>query len=286
MIIDRLYKRVKEVGNVCVGLDTNLERLPESFKRKFDNKTDIIFNFNKEIIDNTKDLAAIYKPQIAYYEREGIEGLMAYIMTLRYLKDNSLLSIGDIKRGDIQSTADMYAKAHFDGEFEADFITLSPYMGFDSIDPYLKYLEDGKKGIFVLVRTSNPGAKDLEYLEAKSLPIYNYVGDYLAKIGKDYMGECGYSSVGGVVGGTHTDEAKEIRARYKNMFILIPGYGAQGGTAKDCNLYLKDGNGGVVNSSRGIIYNFQKFDDGEENIGHYARMAVLDMKKALEENRG
>lgn len=253
MIIDKLYKEVEKKGMVCVGLDSSLDYIPEEIKIKYQNIEDIIFEFNKKIIDETEDIVAVYKPQIAFYEAYGISGLQAYRKTLKYLKSKDLLSIGDIKRGDIASTAKMYGKAHFEGDFEADFITLNPYMGFDSITPYLDYLETGKKGIFVLLRTSNPGAKDIEYLEADNKKIYYHIGDKLEEIGRKYMGSCGYSSIAAVVGGTHTDEALEIRDRYKNMFFLIPGYGAQGARGKDVALYLKDNNGGVVNSSRGII---------------------------------
>lgn len=281
MIIDRLFNQVKEKGNVCVGLDTSLDYIPEEIKIRHQNLEDIIFEFNKRIIDCTKDITAIYKLQIAYYEAYGIKGLLAYKKTLEYLKFNNLLSIGDVKRGDISSTAEMYAKAHLEGEFEADFITLNPYMGFDSITPYLKYLESGKKGLFILLRTSNPGAKDIEYLEADNKKIYYHVGDKLEEIGSKYLGSCGYSSLGAVVGGTHIDEAVEIRARYQNMFFLIPGYGAQGGKGDDAALYLKDGNGGVVNSSRGIITAYKKHDDGYENFERYTRDAVLSMREDI-----
>lgn len=281
MIIDRLFNIVKEKGIVCVGLDSSLDYISEEIKSKYQNIEDIIFEFNKRIIDCTEDIVAIYKPQIAFYEAYGIKGLMAYKKTMEYLRCKNLLSLGDIKRGDISSTADMYAKAHFEGDFETDFITINPYMGFDSITPYLKYLETGKKGIFVLLRTSNPGAKDIEYLEAKGKKIYYHVGDKLEEIGSKYMGTCGYSSLGAVVGGTHIDEAIEIREKYKNMFFLIPGYGAQGGKGSDVKLYLKDNNGGIVNSSRGIITAYRNNTDGYENFEKYTREAVLSMKRDI-----
>lgn len=281
MIIDRLYKKVEEVGPVCVGLDTHLDYIPNYIKEEELKLEDMIFKFNKEIIDSTKDIVAIYKLQIAYYEAYGIEGLKAYSKTLKYLKEEGLFSIGDIKRGDISTTADMYAKAHFSGDFETDFITINPYMGFDSITPYLKYLETGEKGIFVLIRTSNLGAKDLEYLKANGKEIYYHVGDGLASLGEKYIGKSGYSLIGGVVGGTHQEEALEIRKRYENMFFLIPGYGAQGAKGKDVSKYLINGNGGVINSSRGIIKNYQNYEDGEENFQKYTRQAVLDMREDI-----
>ncbi|MEB3012518.1 orotidine-5'-phosphate decarboxylase [Parvimonas sp. D2] len=281
MIIDRLYEAVKEKGFVCVGLDSHLDYIPNYIKEKHEKISDIIFEYNKTIIDATSDIVAIYKPQIAYYEANGLEGLIAYQRTLRYLKEKGLLSIGDVKRGDIASTAKEYAKAHFKGEFEADFITLNPYMGMDSITPYLDYLKTGEKGIFVLLRTSNEGAKDIECLDYNGEALYFKVGDELKKFADELTSECGYSPLGFVVGATHSEEAKKIRERYKNIFFLLPGYGAQGAKAEDIRTYLNDFNGGVVNSSRGIIKYYQKFEDGEERFAHYTREAVLNMRKDI-----
>lgn len=281
MIIDKLYDEVKNKGNICVGLDSSLDYIPQNIKDKYKDTNEIIFQFNKKIIDCTKDIVAIFKLQIAYYEALGIEGLMAYKKTLDYLREIDLLSIGDIKRGDISATATMYAKAHFEGDFEADFITLNPYMGFDSITPYLPYLKSGKKGIFVLLRTSNPGAKDIEYLEVDGESLYYRVGDNLEKLGEKYLGKNGYSALCAVVGGTHTDEALEIRNRYKSMFFLIPGYGAQGAKGEDVKLYLDKNNGGIVNSSRGIIKAYMKYANGEKNFEHHTRNAVLSMREDI-----
>lgn len=281
MIVDRLYEAVKEKGFVCVGLDSHLDYIPNYIKEKHEKISDVIFEYNKTIIDATSDIVAIYKPQIAYYEANGLEGLIAYQRTLRYLKENGLLSIGDIKRGDIASTAKEYAKAHFKGEFEADFITLNPYMGMDSITPYLDYLKTGEKGVFVLLRTSNEGAKDIECLDYNGEALYFKVGDELKKFADELTSECGYSPLGFVVGATHSEEARKIRERYKNIFFLLPGYGAQGAKAEDIRTYLNDFNGGVVNSSRGIIKYYQKFEDGEERFAHYTREAVLNMRKDI-----
>ena len=281
MIVDRLYEAVKEKGFVCVGLDSHLDYIPNYIKEKHEKISDVIFEYNKTIIDATSDIVAIYKPQIAYYEANGLEGLIAYQRTLRYLKENGLLSIGDIKRGDIASTAKEYAKAHFKGEFEVDFITLNPYMGMDSITPYLDYLKTGEKGVFVLLRTSNEGAKDIECLDYNGEALYFKVGDELKKFADELTSECGYSPLGFVVGATHSEEAKKIRERYKNIFFLLPGYGAQGAKAEDIRTYLNDFNGGVVNSSRGIIKYYQKFEDGEERFAHYTREAVLNMRKDI-----
>ena len=281
MIVDRLYEAVKEKGFVCVGLDSHLDYIPNYIKEKHEKLSDVIFEYNKTIIDATSDIVAIYKPQIAYYEANGLEGLIAYQRTLRYIKEKGLLSIGDVKRGDIASTAKEYAKAHFKGEFEADFITLNPYMGMDSITPYLDYLKTGEKGVFVLLRTSNEGAKDIECLDYNGEALYFKVGDERKKFADELTSECGYSPLGFVVGATHSEEAKKIRERYKNIFFLLPGYGAQGAKAEDIRTYLNDFNGGVVNSSRGIIKYYQKFEDGEERFAHYTREAVLNMRKDI-----
>ncbi|NLJ78765.1 MAG: orotidine-5'-phosphate decarboxylase [Tissierellia bacterium] len=286
MIIDRLYSEVEDKGNVCVGLDTHLSYVPNGMKEQYGDIDEILFQFNRRIIDNVHDIVPIFKLQIAFYEAYGLKGLNAYSRTLEYIKAKDCLSIGDIKRGDISSTAEMYAKAHFDGEFEADFITLNPYMGFDSITPYLSYIESGEKGIFVLLRTSNMGAKDIQYLDIEGEKLYYHIGDRLNEMGAQYLGDCGYSPIGAVVGGTHIDEAEEIRNRYKDMFFLIPGYGHQGGKGEDVAMYLNDGNGGIVNSSRGIITAYKRYEDGIENFDKYTREAVLNMKEDIESETG
>ncbi|WP_294156311.1 orotidine-5'-phosphate decarboxylase [uncultured Clostridium sp.] len=280
-IIDKLYDRVEKRGVVCVGLDTALDYVPEHIK---EGRTpgDAIFEFNKQIIDSTYDVAACFKVQIAYYEALGLEGLTAYKKTLEYLREKDEIIIADIKRGDIAATAKMYAKAHFEGDFEADFITLSPYMGMDSIEPYMPYLESGRKGVFSLVRTSNPGAEDIEYIDtADGKKVYEVVADKITEMSRSCTGKCGYTAIGGVIGCTHVDEGKKIRANYSNMFFLIPGYGAQGGTAEDVSLYLNNGNGGVVNSSRGILLAYKKLNRPAEQFAQCAREEAIKMRDAI-----
>lgn len=281
-IMDKLYNRVEERGVVCVGLDTSIDYIPEHVRfGKTDE--DAIFDFNKEIIDATLDVASCFKVQIAYYEASGIAGMVAYKRTLSYLREKDAIIIADIKRGDIAATAKMYAKAHFTGDFEADFITLSPYMGMDSIEPYLPYLESGKKGIFSLVRTSNKGAEDIEYLDTTSgNKVYHIVGDKLMKLGEDLVSDCGYHPLGGVIGCTHVEEGKELRKRFNSMFFLIPGYGAQGGKAEDVAMYLNNGNGGVVNSSRGILLAYKKENKPSE-FGKCAREEAIRMRDEIKE---
>ncbi len=280
-IMDKLYERVEERGVVCVGLDTALEYIPE-FLKEGRTVEDAICEFNKAIIDETEDVAACFKVQIAYYEALGLSGIRAYRRTMAYLREKGAIIIADIKRGDIAATATQYAKGHFEGDFEADFITLNPYMGMDSIEPYLPYLESGKKGIFSLVRTSNKGAEDIENLvTASGDKVYAVVGDKLMNMGKDMVSECGYHPLGGVIGCTHVEEGKEIRERFKSMFFLIPGYGAQGGKAEDVAMYLNNGNGGVVNSSRGILLAYKKANKPVEDFAACARQEAIRMRDEI-----
>ena len=279
--MDKLYEAVAARGPVCVGLDTDFSYLPEGFAKAELTAGENIVRFNKAVVDATKDVAGCFKVQIAYHESLGLDGIRAYKETLDYVKAAGMPVIADIKRGDIAKTAEMYAKAHFEGDFEADFITLAPYMGLDSIRPYLPYVTGAGKGLFVLVRTSNPGAKDFEYEKlADGRHVYDMVGDKLHELGLECMGEKGYSSLGLVIGGTHIEEAAEIRARYEDSFFLIPGYGAQGGTADDIARYLdKHSNGGVVNSSRAVLLAYKKqpgtaFDEA-------ARNECIKMKEAI-----
>lgn len=280
--MDKLYDAVAARGPVCVGLDTDISYLPEDFVDSAKTAGENIVAFNKAIIQATKAVAGCFKVQIAYYESLGMDGMKAYADTLAAVRAAGVPVIADIKRGDIAKTAEMYAKAHFEGDFEADFITLAPYMGLDSIQPYMPYMQQNGKGVFVLVRTSNPGAKDFEYEKlADGRHVYDMVGDKLNELGKQAMGESGYSSVGLVIGGTHIEEAAEIRARYKDSFFLIPGYGAQGGTAPDIAQYLSCGNGGVVNSSRGILLARKKqpgvkFDEAAYNECVKMKEAIAD----------
>ena len=280
-IMDKLYQRVEEKGVVCVGLDTSLDYIPDFIKEGKSNE-DAIVEFNKAIIDATYDVAACFKVQIAYYEALGLAGLKAYKRTLDYLKEKDAIIIADIKRGDIAATAKQYAKAHFEGDFEVDFITLSPYMGMDSIEPYLPYLESGEKGIFSLVRTSNKGAEDIEYLDTTSgEKVYKVVGDKLMEMGKDLVSKCGYHPLGGVIGCTHVEEGIELRKRFNSMFFLIPGYGAQGGKASDVAMYLKNGNGGVVNSSRGILLAARRANKDEKDFAKGAREEAIRMRDEI-----
>jgi len=263
--IDRLFEAVAAKGHVCVGLDTSAEYVPPAEKRRAASDAEAVLAYNKALVDATFDIAACYKVQIAYYEEMSLPGLSAYAQTLQYIRKKNCLAIADIKRGDIADTAARYAKAHFENEFEADFVTLSPYMGMDSVEPWLAYAESRGKGAFVLMRTSNKGMRDFEYLNIdapnaaafSATPparrLYHAVGDKLSELAAAHSGKYGYGAFGAVVGCTEREEAAEIRKNYPCLFFLIPGYGAQGGAADDAALLLRDGNGGVVNASRSIL---------------------------------
>ncbi|MBL4934691.1 orotidine-5'-phosphate decarboxylase [Clostridium sp. YIM B02515] len=284
MIIDKLYESVDKKGPVCIGLDTAMEYIPKQLLDKYSFEDQALFRFNQKIIDATFDTAACYKLQIAYYEALGISGLNVYKRTLEYIKSLGGIAIGDIKRGDIAKTAEMYAKAHFTGDFECDFVTLNPYMGMDSIEPYLKYVSSGEKGLFILMRTSNSGAKDIQYIgDHKGRKVYETVAEKIEKSGREYVGNCGYSSIGAVVGCTHVEEGKQIRDKFNKMFFLIPGYGAQGGTAKDVALYLNNGNGGIVNSSRGILLAYKGQEGREAEFDLCAREEALAIRRDIDE---
>ena len=251
--IDRLFESVTAKGHVCVGLDTAAEYIPPVERQKANSDEEAVLSFNKAIVDSTFDTAACYKVQIACYEEMGLAGLSVYSQTLQYIRKKGGLVIADIKRGDIADTALRYAKAHFAGDFESDFVTISPYMGMDSIEPWLEYAGGAGKGAFVLVRTSNKGMRDFEYLELKDTNngrrLYNAVGNRMANLVAEHPGKYGYGAFGAVVGCTEREEAAEIRMMYPNLFFLIPGYGTQGGAADDAALLLREGNGGVVNAS-------------------------------------
>ncbi|MDR1420669.1 MAG: orotidine-5'-phosphate decarboxylase [Treponema sp.] len=258
--MDRLFGEVAERGHVCVGLDTAVDYIPERERRRAVSDAQAALIFNRAIIDATADTAACFKVQIACYEEMGLAGLETYAETLRYIRGKGRLVIADIKRGDIADTALRYAKAHFDGDFEADFVTLSPYMGMDSIEPWLSWADSKGKGAFVLMRTSNRGMRDFEYLELngketgdRTRRVYDAVGEKLSALAAAKKGKSGYGAFGAVVGCTGRGEDAAVRKRYGSLFFLIPGYGAQGGGAGDAAALLKDGNGGIVNASRSIL---------------------------------
>jgi len=292
--MDKLFEAVAARGHVCVGLDTSPDYIPEKERRLSLSDAEAVLAYNRAIIDATMDCAACYKVQIAYYEEMGLSGLETYAKTLIYLRQRGALVIADIKRGDIADTAGRYARAHFEGDFEADFVTLTPYLGMDSIEPWLTWADKKGKGAFVLMRTSNKGRHDFECLELKEGgKLYDRVADKLSELAASHPGKYGYGAFGAVVGaeGQSEEERKEaaaIRAKRANLFFLIPGYGAQGGAASDAALLLREGNGGVVNASRSILKAWQNSEPGRDEADNAvaakaARQAALDMRHAVRE---
>lgn len=260
-------------GPLCVGLDTDPSYIPESIIKNCGSIPNAVLTYNRQIINNVvaDKSACCFKVQIAYYEAMGIEGLKVYAETLKAIKTSGLIAISDIKRGDIAATADAYAKAHFSGDFETDIITVNPYMGFDTLKSFTSYCSKEKngKGIFVLLRTSNPGMNDIEQEELKSGGrVLDKVGSELERISSDFAKiyeNQACSPVGAVVGCTEESDAKIIRDAYKDIFFLIPGYGAQGGPAKIAKTLLREA-GGTVNSSRGILCAWKKNENLQEKI--------------------
>ncbi len=295
-MVDKLIKRIIELQNpTCVGLDTSFDYLPEDMKRgitNFDEVGDAIYEFNKNIIDKVYDIVPSVKVQIAYYEAYGVAGVRAFERTVNYAKEKGLIVIADCKRNDIGSTAACYSKAYL-GEtlingrslraFNADMLTVNGYLGFDGIKPFVEDIVAHDKSIFVLVKTSNPSSGELQNLKLENGKyIYEQMGELVAAWGKDSVGEYGYSEVGAVVGATHPEEAERLRNQLPHTFFLIPGYGAQGGSAEMLKVcFDKNGLGGVVNSSRGIICAYRNEKYAGLNYAEAARAACVDMQKDL-----
>ncbi len=288
MIIDRLYAAVEDRGPVCVGLDPSPKLLPQELLRGAGSLPEAFLRFNKEIVDATVDLVACYKVQIAHYEALGVEGLACYRDTLRYIRAQGALVIGDVKRGDIGSTAERYTEAHFGGDFEADFITLNPYFGTDGIAPFFPYIEGRGKGLFVLIRTSNPSAPELQDFpvarhasRVTRHPLYLHVAELVARWGERFVGRCGYSAIGGVVGGTAPEALARVRERFPGLFLLVPGYGAQGARGKDVAAAFRDGNGAIVAASRFVIGAHRGKPEPGSRFPEYAREAVEEMREDI-----
>ena len=273
--MELLQEAAAKYGPLCVGLDTDPSYLPAPLLKIRGSPAEAILAYNKEIIKRVaaEKSACCFKVQIAYYEAMGIEGLKAYVETIKAIHEAGFLAISDIKRGDIADTAKAYARAHFSGDFESDIITINPYMGFDTLKPFTEYCkpmgEVGGKGIFVLLRTSNPGMVDIEQQELKNGGrVLDKTGSELSRIADEYNEiysgqKC--SPVGAVVGCTEESDARILRDAYPNIFFLIPGYGAQGGAARIAATLL-DKAGGTVNSSRGILCAWKKAPELAEKI--------------------
>ena len=287
--MDKLYEAVEARGPVCVGLDTDFSYLPADFVDSTLSKGENIVRFNKQLIEATKAVAGCYKVQIAYYEALGLDGMKAYADTLKAVREAGVPVIADIKRGDIGSTAEAYADAWLGvtkvgealcGGFNADCVTLNGYMGADSVNPFLKVAGERDKSVFILAKTSNPGSGELQNVAAgEGDTVYGLMADLIEKWGAGTEGKHGYTRAGAVAGATYPEELQKLRARMPHTFLLVPGYGAQGGTAEDIAQYLSAGNGGVVNSSRGILLAYKK-QPGVE-FAQAAYNECVNMKEAI-----
>ena len=301
--IDNLIKKIQETGNPTVmGLDPRYEMIPEVVRNKYaddnlDGVAGAILEYNKELIDNTYDIIPAIKPQLAFYEMYGVQGMIAFKETCKYAKEKGMMVIADAKRGDIGSTAKGYSNAYLGqitfGEESInvfdniDFLTVNPYLGVDSIKPFVEDCIKYNKGIFVLVKTSNPSSGELQDLKLENgQTVYEHVANLVEEWGKDLRGEYGYSSVAAVVGATYPEQLKEIRKKAPHTYFLIPGYGAQGGKAEDIALgFDKNGLGGIVNASRSLMcaYKSDKWKDkfSEEDYGKATRAEALEMRDEL-----
>ena len=300
--IDNLIEKIKETNNPTVmGLDPRYDMIPEVVRNKYSNDLDgiskAILEYNKELIDNTYDIIPAIKPQLAFYEMFGIEGMKVFKETCKYAKEKGMIVIADAKRGDIGSTAKGYSNAYL-GQTQIggenisvfdniDFLTVNPYLGVDSITPFVEDCVKYDKGIFVLVKTSNPSSGELQDLKLENgKTVYEHVASLVEKWGENLRGKYGYSSVAAVVGATYPEQLKEIRQKASHTYFLIPGYGAQGGKAEDIALgFDENGLGGIVNASRSLMcaYKSDKWKDkySELEYGKATRAEALEMKEVL-----
>lgn len=297
-MINKLVDKIKKTNApICVGLDPMLDYIPEHILQKaygglgetLAGAAEAIWQYNKAIVDATCDLIPSVKPQIAMYEQFGIEGLKAFQKTVDYCHEKELVVIGDVKRGDIGSTSAAYAAAHLGkvkvgkstyAAFDEDFATVNPYLGIDGVKPFIDVCKEEKKGLFILVKTSNPSSGDFQDRVIDGKPLYEWVGEKVAAWGKDHMGDS-YSYIGAVVGATYPEMGKTLRKIMPKSYILVPGYGAQGGKGADLvHFFNQDGLGAIVNSSRGIIAAYQQEqykEYGSSNFADASRAAVKDM---------
>ncbi len=312
-MINTLTEKIKKLeAPIVVGLDPTMKFVPEHIKKQafaehgetMKGAAEAVWLFNKGIVDAVCDLVPAVKPQIAMYEQFGVEGVHAFQKTVSYCKEKGLVVIGDIKRGDIGSTSEAYAVGHLGqmqvGEamcrgFDEDFATVNPYLGSDGVKPFIEVCKKEKKGLFILVKTSNPSSGEFQDRlvlpegstdASKARPLYEIVGEKVAEWAADHMGDS-YSYIGAVVGATYPEMGKVLRQIMPKSYILVPGYGAQGGRGKDLkHFFNEDGLGAIVNSSRGIIAAYQQeayAKYGAENYADASRAAVLDMKEDIKE---
>lgn len=301
-MINKLINRIQKTNApIVVGLDPMLKFVPGhilkaafgEYGETLEGAAEAIWQYNKGLVDAIFDLIPAVKPQIAMYEQFGVPGIMAFKKTVDYCKEKELVVIGDIKRGDIGSTSEAYAAGHLGKvqvgskayySFDEDFVTVNPYLGSDGIKPFIKVCQEEKKGLFILVKTSNPSSGEFQDRLIDGKPLYEVVADMVAQWGSECMGDS-YSYIGAVVGATYPEIGKVLRTVMPKSYILVPAYGAQGGKGADLvHFFNEDGLGAIVNSSRGIIaaYQMEKYAGyGEAGYADAARAAVIDMREDI-----
>ena len=300
-MMDKLIDRIKETNNpTVIGIDPKYDMIPECIKNKYEQNMEgvakAIEEFNKALIDATFDIIPAVKINIAFYEMYGLEGMKVFEETCKYAKEKGMLVMADIKRGDIGSTSKAYSNAFLGrtqiGEkeekiYDVDFVTLNPYMGIDSIKPFIEDCKKYNKGAFIIVKTSNPSSGDLQDLKLENgEEVYTRVAKLVEEWGEDLRGKYGYSSISAVVGATYPKQLKDLRKTAPHTFFLIPGYGAQGGKAEDIALgFDSNGIGGIVNSSRGLMcaYKSDLWKDKytEERFAEATRQEAIRMRNEL-----
>lgn len=300
MVSALLNKKILEKNNPsCIGLDPRLEWLPEKITRKYKEKYGFSFKaaslsiieFNRQVIDSLCHIIPAVKPQLAFYEKYGPEGLLAFYETVKYARNKGLIVIADAKRGDIGTTAEAYAEA-FLGKvnvfgksvpcFDADFMTVNPFLGEDSLTPFIDVCEKYGKGIFVLVKTSNPGSKDFQDFKAEDQTIYLKIAKILSKYAQRERRKNNYSNIGAVVGATFPDEARVLRRVMPNTVFLVPGYGPQGAKAEDLkHFFNEDGLGAIINSSRQVVFSYLDKKGGEEDYLKIIEQEAINMRNEI-----
>jgi orotidine-5'-phosphate decarboxylase len=270
---ERLAAAVRRRGPLCVGIDPRLESLPNALRAEHPDPAKAFEAFGLRVLELVEPFAGVVKPQAAFFEQYGPDGFAAMGAILRRARELGFVSILDAKRGDIASTAEAYAAAAFGPTWDADSLTVNPYLGQDAVEPFVRAARRNGRGLFVLVRTSNPGAGLFQDLSCEGRPLYRHVAEAVVRWND------GAGDVGAVVGATHPAELKELRAALPGVWLLVPGYGAQGGTAADVRAaFTADGSGAVVNSSRGVTFPFQPDDaDWEAKIVAAARQAQREL---------
>ncbi len=286
MVVDKLINEIVKKRNPCiVGIDPEWSKIPNCYKHRNNSAANIVFEWSTDIIDAVADIVPAIKPQIAFFEVYGFDGIRIYEEIIQYAHSKGLFVIDDSKRNDIGNTAKAYAFAHLskEGPINADFMTVSPFLGTDSIKPFIEVANNEDKGIFILVKTSNPSSTEISNsFDRNGIPVYIRLANLIKSVSENSIGRYGYSGIGAVVGATFPNEARVLREIMNNNIFLVPGFGAQGADAKDIiNCFNADGLGAVINSSRAVLYHYlqvPEYDDSRSMYINLVRHQASKMK--------